>query len=49
MHVAIGILQCIDINEFTIDREKERRIRCIMIDETIIAVNKRYWLWVAYI
>jgi len=24
MHVAIGILQCIDINEFTIDREKDK-------------------------
>ena len=43
-----GILRCIDINEFTIDRrreeEKKRRIRSIMINETIISVNKRDWL-----
>jgi len=34
-HVAIWKwLQCIDINEFTIDRRREkRRIKCIMIDE----------------
>jgi len=39
-----GILRCIDINEFTIDRrreeEKKRRIRSIMINETIISVNR---------
>ena len=40
-HVAIWKwLQCIDINEFTIDRSKEKsKIRCIMIDETMITVK----------
>jgi hypothetical protein len=32
--VLYGILQCIDINDFVIDRSKEkRRIKCIMVDE----------------
>jgi len=33
-----------DINEFVVDRDK-KRIRCIMIDESMITVNgRRYWL-----
>ncbi len=54
-HVAIWKwLQCmVDINEFVIDRSKDkkkRRIKRIMIDETMITIKGEvYWLWVAYI
>jgi len=35
--VLYGILQCIDINESVVYRRREKkRIRCIMIDETMI-------------
>ncbi len=39
-----------DINNFVIDRRGEKkRIRCIMIDESMITVDdKRYWLWIDY-
>jgi putative transposase len=51
-HVAIWKwLQCIDINEFVIDRRREKkRIKCIMIiDETMITIKGEvYWLWIAY-
>ena len=34
-----------DINEFVVDRDKKRRVRSIMIDESMSTVNgKRYWL-----
>ena len=37
-----------DINEFVVDRDK-KRIRCIMIDETMITIKGEvYWLWIAY-
>jgi len=41
-HVAIWKwLQCIDINEFTIDRRREKsKIRCIMIDESMITIKE---------
>ncbi len=51
-HVAIWKwLQCIDINEFVIDRiDKKKRIRYVMIDESMITINGEvYWLWIAYI
>ena len=50
-HVAIWKwLQCIDINDFVIDRRREKkRIRSIMIDESMITVKGEvYWLWIAY-
>ena len=51
-HVSIWKwLQYMDINNnLVIDRKKEKkRIRCIMIDETMITVKDEvYWLWVAY-
>jgi putative transposase len=39
-----------DINFVIIDRRREkRRIRCIMIDETMITIKDEvYWLWIAY-
>jgi len=49
--ILYGILQCmIDINDFVVDRrrEKKRRIKCIMIDESMITNGEVYWLWVAY-
>jgi len=46
--VLYGILQCIDINESVVYRRREKkRIRCIMIDESMIK-GEVYWLWVAY-
>ncbi len=41
----------IDINEFVIDRskDKKKRIRYVMIDETMITIKGEvYWLWIAY-
>jgi len=51
-HVAIWKwLQYMDISNFVIDRSKEkRRIKCIMVDETIITIKGEvYWLCIAYI
>jgi putative transposase len=51
-HVAIWKwLQCIDIDNFVIDRRRreKKRIRRVMIDETMITVKGEvYWLWIAY-
>jgi putative transposase len=51
-HVAIWKwLQYMDIsNNLVIDRRKEKRkIKCVMIDETMITIKDEvYWLWIAY-
>ena len=50
-HVAIWKwLQHMDISNFVVDRRREkRRIKCIMIDETMITIKGEvYWLWIAY-
>jgi transposase-like protein len=38
-------------NNLVIDRRKEKRkIKCVMIDETMITIKDEvYWLWIAYI
>ncbi len=44
-------IQYMDISNFVIDRskEKKRRIKCVMIDETMITIKGEvYWLWIAY-
>jgi len=39
--VLYGILQCIDINESVVYRRREKkRIKCIMIDESMITVKE---------
>jgi len=51
-HVSIWKwLQYMDINNNLVtDRRKEKkRIKCVMIDETMITVKDEvYWLWIAY-
>jgi transposase-like protein len=38
-------------NNFVTDRRREKRkIKCVMIDETMITIKDEvYWLWIAYI
>jgi transposase-like protein len=38
-------------NNLVIDRRREKRkIKCVMIDETMITIKDEvYWLWIAYI
>ena len=46
--VLYRILQCIDINDFVIDKRREKkRIKCIMIDEydNSKGEGEVYWLW----
>jgi len=39
-----------DISNFVVDRRREKsKVRCIMIDETMITIKGEvYWLWIAY-
>jgi transposase-like protein len=53
-HVAIWKwLQYMDINNnfvITDRRREKRKIKCVMIDETMITIKDEvYWLWIAYI